>query len=116
MCPSHGLIGPPPPDQIVNNVSDACRETLMSLLYAAGQGHIDIIRQLIHRGVDVNQSGKNGTTALMLAAEYGQEDVVVALLRAGAEVNQTNQHGDTALMFAEKYGHDEVVKHLSHQK
>lgn len=55
--------------------------------HAASQfGHIQIVKQLIARGADVNQKcPKKGNTPLHYAAESNRLEIVETLLRAGAD-------------------------------
>lgn len=63
--------------------------------------HADPVRcitTLVHHGVDVNASDRDGSTALMLASLHGTGlDVVTSLLDLGASVNTSNRFGNTAL-------------------
>lgn len=57
------------------------------LIYSANKGHIEIVRELIRRGVDVRFMNKGGRAAIEYAAESGHIDVVKELLAAGAVIN-----------------------------
>lgn len=113
------------------------------LMMAALKGNVDIVRELIARGADVNMPGwtplhyaatggqpeiirilleahayidaesPNKSTPLMLAAQYGTEDSVRLLLEAGADPLLRNQLGLTAVDFARRSGREHIVKILS---
>jgi ankyrin repeat protein len=85
---------------MVNNIGH------LSLVAAIEQGNISLIEQLVARGVDVNQRGRDpdGQTPLMLAAGLGKESVVQALLAAGASPDACgSMTGQTPLMLGLEY-------------
>lgn len=80
---------------------------------AAFDGNADLVRDLIHQGVDINATDKDsGWTALMSGAAQGHITVVQLLLAAGAEVNRDLPSGKTALSEAAYWGRTEIVKLL----
>lgn len=59
-----------------------------SLIHAAREGHIDIVKLLLKRGANVNaRSDDWNITALHFAVDRGHIDVVRCLLAKGADVN-----------------------------
>jgi cytohesin len=67
---------------------------------AASHGHLEIVRLLLERGVDVNAQCEGGT-ALHAAVCTGENNIVEALLAAGANIEaKENQTSQTALLFA----------------
>jgi len=64
---------------------------------AALQGNVDVIRQHIEAGSDLNEKDAYGSTPLLIAATFGRADVAEALIEAGADLNVTNNDGATAL-------------------
>ena len=75
------------------------------LMEAAMNGHLDIVKLLIHHGADVNAQSSCGNTPLMLACANGHEQVVKYLLKFGANVEDHNENGHTPLMEAASAGH-----------
>jgi len=85
-----------------------------ALMYAAAEGHLDVVNLLLEANADPNKQGhvtaltqrKNadhptgGMTALMLAARNGNEAVVRALAAKGANLNLKNGDGASAAMIA----------------
>lgn len=67
---------------------------------AAKRGNLELLRELVEEGVDVNSRGGYCQTALHLAAERGHADAVEFLLEKGAAVNGKGPDGFTALHFA----------------
>lgn len=82
------------------------------LMYAASEGDIDGIKELLHSGIDVNFRDIDGRTALHVATCQGFADVVDFLLRNGAEVNPKDRWGSTPLADAIHYKNHDVIKLL----
>ncbi len=59
---------------------------------------LDLMQDLIRRGVDVNAADTYGLTALMLRATDGNTSAVKLLLDRGAKVNLKDNEGNSALM------------------
>jgi len=118
----------------------ACDRDGGTLLYlAAIDGNIDLIKQLIAAGADVNKATTKGYTPLGIASSAGWEDIVYLLLnnhaiydtraliaavksgkkniveifiKQGANINEQVNSETTALVEAAKNGHLEMVKWL----
>jgi ankyrin repeat protein len=71
------------------------------LNYAAGNGHLEVVRFLVEQGVDIQDD------ALKRAAANGRLDVVKFLVEHGAD-----DINNWPLGWAAKYGHLEVVRFL----
>jgi len=64
------------------------------LLYAARQGHAEVVRALVDAGVDVNQrKGGDNASALLVATVNGQFDLGALLLERGANPNLIAENG-----------------------
>ncbi|KAG9484950.1 hypothetical protein GDO78_008192 [Eleutherodactylus coqui] len=85
---------------------------LNALHLASKEGHVEIVSELIQRGVDVDAATKKGNTALHIASLAGQTEVVRVLVTNGANVNAQSQNGFTPLYMAAQENHLEVVKFL----
>jgi uncharacterized protein len=70
------------------------------------------VRTLLEKGVDVNESQVDGTTALHWAAYQGDAETAGLLLRAGAHVNAVNRYGLPPLAVACSNGSGDVAKLL----
>src|SRR5262249_25095779 len=80
-----------------------------ALMVAAHEGHLNIVKLLLHRGADVNGRGMNGFTPLITAASRRHRDIVRLLIARGARPNQRNDNGDTAIIFAANAGQTSLV-------
>jgi ankyrin repeat protein len=60
-----------------------------ALMWAAAEGHTDVVRELIDAGADFRTRLPSGFTALLFAVRQGHLGVVRVLLEAGADVNES---------------------------
>ncbi len=81
-------------------------------MWAAGNGHLDIVRSLLVAKADVNATSAIGKTALILAAQAGYTAIVMGLITAGANRDAEDESGMTASMVAERHNRDEIVNLL----
>eukprot|EP01043_Picozoa_sp_COSAG02_P024752 COSAG02_NODE_1364_length_13033_cov_176.652292_3_plen_2127_part_00 len=75
-----------------------------ALCYAAREGHVDVMAELIDAGADVDKphirGAMQGWTPLMRAAHLGRVEAVQWLLDHGADWRKTDVDGETALGLA----------------
>ena len=83
-----------------------------SLLFAAAQGMVEDVAELIKGGADVNQTDSGKHTALHHAAANGHTATVDALIQGRADVNAVNEDGKTPLDWAKLHGRTEVARLL----
>jgi len=76
---------------------------------ASAEGHEDIVRFLLGKGVLVNESGSYGTGPLHVATKGNYESIVQLLLEYGADVNYNGPYG-TALHIASHGGFENLVR------
>ncbi|MTD94131.1 quinoprotein dehydrogenase-associated putative ABC transporter substrate-binding protein [Hyphomicrobium sp. xq] len=73
---------------------------------------IDLARDLIKRGADVNAQSKSGVTALMIAAARNVAPMIGLLIQAGAKAGLKSVQGQTAADIADQNGAEAAAKAL----
>ena len=94
-------------------VNQARRNEYTSLYAAASKGHVEVVRELVHAGADVEQPDLHDWSPLFVAVQKGRHDVVRFLLEGNhAEVNTFACDGGkpSALVIAVHNGDMEMVK------
>lgn len=94
---------------VTGTASAAERATLAD---AAERRDRAAIRAELARGVDVNATQVDGTTALHWAAYYDDVETAALLVKAGANVNAANQFGVPPLALASTNGNAALVRLL----
>ena len=86
------------------------------MIFAAQEGHTDIVKTLLKARAYVNAANDIGATALWYASGEGHTDIVNMLLEADADMNKTKTSGtligSTALIIASQKGHMDIVEAL----
>lgn len=103
-----------------NNINQQTESGFTSICIAAYIGDINITKELIKNGADINLATSLGWTGLILACELFNKsgtgnqylNVIKELIRAGAVINAANVFGDTALHWAVTNNNFSVVKEL----
>ncbi len=85
------------------------------LLYAARNGHVEIVDILLKRDIEVDTRSEWGNTPLLLAVPYNQTRVAALLLQNGANVNAKNELFNTPLHMAAARGLVEMASLLIEQ-
>lgn len=85
----------------------------MDIHAAAFMGNVEMIRQHIKAGSDLNvKEAVGGSSPLISATVFGKTEVALALIEAGADLNSTNNDGSTALHSAAFFCRSEIVEAL----
>lgn len=84
-----------------------------ALMWAAHEGHIEILNYLIANRATIDASKPSGQTSLWFAAQKGQLEAAEILIKNGANVNAVTKEGVTALMIATQNNHQDIVALLS---
>lgn len=82
------------------------------LCIAAGNGHLEIVKALLNKGVKANLSKNNGVTPIFMAAQEGYLEVLQILLNHNADPNLTRIDGVTPFIAAAFAGKFETLKAL----
>lgn len=82
------------------------------LMIAIDNKFIDIAKELLKKGADVNTKNNHGTTLLMLAVSRGFIEIVKELLEKRVDVNAKNDDGMTALRIARLINNIEIAELL----
>lgn len=83
-----------------------------TLHYAVDAARVDLARDLVQRGADLEGKDERGYSPLILAAFKGRTAVLRILLEGGADAMAQDRHGNSALMFAAQWGDLEAVRLL----
>jgi uncharacterized protein len=73
---------------------------LTALLFAARQGSLDTVRELVSAGAEVNHASVDGSTPLLVAVQNGHYDIGRFLIDHGANPKQANGKAWTPLYLA----------------
>jgi hypothetical protein len=82
------------------------------LIIASQQGHLEVVKFLVEKGVVVDHANDDGNTALVQTSRAGHLEVVEFLLSAGADINHLTPRGLCPLYAAAQEGHLKVIKLL----
>jgi ankyrin repeat protein len=82
------------------------------LLNASMNGHTEIARLLIDKGMNINQKFENNWTLLHHATQKGKMDIISLLLEKGVDVTAKNDKGETAKDIAYENGMIELARML----
>jgi hypothetical protein len=83
-----------------------------TLMAAARAGDVEVLRDLVRRGAELEAQDEDGYTTLMYAANAGEREAADELVAAGADVDARDNGGSTPLMFAAQGGHAGIVQRL----
>ena len=75
----------------------------LSIYDATEDGNIEVVKQHLAAGTDVNSKDKDGWTPLHEAASEGHKSIVELLVANGADLNSKDDDGETPL----DYDYDE---------
>ena len=85
----------------------------ISIHEAAALGNIEVVKQFLDSGTDVNAKDETGGTPLDEAAGWGRKDIVELLISKGANVNaKFDGDGSTPLHLSAWRGHFETAELL----
>jgi ankyrin repeat protein len=85
---------------------------LTALYWAAYQGDLQQVKNLLENGADANATTVIDTTPLLAAAQTGHLDVIQYLIDAGATIDHADVKGNTPLITALIFGRSDVAEYL----
>ncbi|QDL37625.1 ankyrin repeat domain-containing protein [Rhodoferax sediminis] len=88
--------------ELIAKGADVNKPGWAPLHYAATGGHLEIMSLLLDNSAYIDAASPNGTTPLMMAASYGTPAAVKLLLDEGADPTLKNQKGLSAINFAQR--------------
>ena len=84
-----------------------------SLVAAVNNNDLELSKQLIENGVDVNQIDNSGDSLLLVSSARGQSKIVKLLLDSGADIHAVDSSMKATALHAAAYlRHPEVMKIL----
>lgn len=99
--------------QLIQKGADVNKPGWTPLHYAATGGHLDMIRLLLEEHAFIDAASPNGTTPLMMAAAYGSPESVKLLIESGADITLRNQKQMNAMDFARQAERPDAVELLT---
>ena len=88
----------------------------VSMHEAALNGQLEMVKDLLGKGLNVNLKDQDGRTPLMYASFNGYVEIIQLLIDNGAQVNVFDSYGRTPLMMASSGPYPEAVKILLDHK
>ena len=86
---------------------------VVGLHEAVIQGDLEVIRQHIKAGSDLDvKESSGGSSPLITASVFGKTEIALTFIEAGADVNFRNNEGSTPLISAAFFCHKEIVEAL----
>ena len=83
-----------------------------AIVVAARDGDFETVRTLITKRVNVNEPGRDGSTALVWAVYHSDLQMARALIAADAYLNAINRYGVTPLLQASRTGDTPMIAEL----
>jgi len=80
-----------------------------ALMWAAHEGHTDIVRLLLDSGASIDAQQSLGRTALWYTAQQGRTGPAEILIAAGANVDLASKDGKTPRNIALERGHFDIA-------
>lgn len=92
-------------------ISEASNKSLdHALIDAAGRNEVEMVRQLLKQGANVQAQDRNGRTALLAAVNGNHVESARLLIEAGSNVNAQDHRLDSPLLLAGARGYLEILR------
>jgi len=99
-------------DEIMDLINQRDDDGKSPLDIAAKLGRIELTRELLARGAEVNDRAPTGYSCLHYAAAWGRLKVLKIHIEHGGNVQHKNVHGERPIETAERYAKPECVAFL----
>ncbi|KAM8972067.1 ankyrin repeat, SAM and basic leucine zipper domain-containing protein 1 [Pelodytes ibericus] len=86
----------------------ACRKQMTPVMFAAKEGHSQVVALLVAHGADINAQDENGYTGLTWAAHGGHKTTVLKMLELGADKTLLTKSGYSPADIARTHNHLEI--------
>lgn len=86
-----------------------------AIIFAANNGHLDVVKELIALGANIEDRSNNWKTPLLWASLWGHFPVAKYLVSIGANISATDVYGLTTVMSATLSGNANLVQYLIEQ-
>lgn len=97
----------------VSNLNFFNEDGYSPILLAAQNGNLNIIKEFVKKGADINQVlGRNYTTPLIKAIKFGNDESAIYLVENGAKIDIKDGEGKDALDYAIEENNNELIKYL----
>lgn len=95
-----------------SNTNDRIENANTPLMEAALEANVEILKELLHKGSDVNAVNDDENNALWFACVSNNAEIISLLVNAGVNINHKNVNGASCLIYAASAGKFEAVKQL----
>ena len=92
--------------------ADEQEQLNLRLVEASKDGRLEVVKDAIASGADIETQTKDGSTPLNLASQKGYTEIVKLLLESNADVNIAHTSDSTPLYIASQNGHSQIIKLL----
>ncbi|XP_076823767.1 ankyrin repeat domain-containing protein 45-like [Clavelina lepadiformis] len=72
-------------------------------------GRVDVLKELLKRGCDIQQSNSSGYTLMHFAACWNKRACLEVLFEAGAKIDCRTENGESVKQLALRYNHQDCV-------
>jgi hypothetical protein len=79
-----------------------------SIIYASGQGHVNVVELLLSKGANINDKDNDGWSSIIYASYQGHVNIVELLLSKGANINDILNDGYTPISLS----HSDRIKYI----
>ncbi len=81
-----------------------------AMCWAAREGNVSLLQDLLEAGGDINSRDHNNQTLLHIAIRYGKLDSIKFLLDSGANPYLVDQAGKSPVYYAQQFGDEKIIQ------